>query len=262
MPDNGVATVSDLAVQMNENFPLFREKRVEITEYFNSGVLLLDIEKYARRFSVAEVLREMKQGRLDCPDQDVLNIFFRRSNILPEKYNVFVSIAYALEREVGACIYHYVGDSFSFDMHNPYSRLFFTYFAQTPWCDVEFIGSLGRKSAWAAKSAVLNVANCFAGKKRVIVGARKLEAYLKDMLKLRENEVFIPEEILGDTDLNINYYNECWIFFLNKANYFSVKAQLEAMGLKENVNFAWGNALLDHISNADKPIKDSQVFLM
>ena len=262
LPDSGLAAVSDLAVQMNEDFPLFKDKKVEIAEYFNSGVLLLDIKKYAERFSVTEVLREVKKGRLDCPDQDVLNMYFRGSNILPERYNVFVSLAYALERDVGACIYHYVGDSFSFDMTNPYSKLFFIYFSRTPWCDAEFIGSLGRKAAWAAKSAVLNIANCFAGKKRVVVGARKLEGYLRDLLKLRENEAFIPDDTLVNVELNINYYNECWMFFLNKVDYLSVKTQLETMGLKENVNFVWGNYLLDNIGNADKPIKDSQVFLI
>ena len=89
-----------------------------------------------------------------------------------------------------------------------------------------------------------------------------MEGYLRDLLKLRENEAFIPDDTLVNVELNINYYNECWMFFLNKVDYLSVKTQLETMGLKENVNFVWGNYLLDNIGNADKPIKDSQVFLI
>lgn len=45
-------------------------------DYFNSGVLLLDLEKARRRISMTEVYRRLKQHAYTFSDQDVLNILF------------------------------------------------------------------------------------------------------------------------------------------------------------------------------------------
>ena len=262
IPSSGLAAVSDFVIQLNKFNALIIENKVKSNEYFNSGVLLIDLEKFVKNFSLEDGMRELSNGLYDYPDQDILNIFFRGSNTLPEKYNTFANVAFASGGNVKKYIYHYVSNSIDFDMHNPFSKLFFSYFMKTPWCDVEFVGSLARKSAKVTRENVLDVANGFSGRKRIVIADKAMEEYFSEMLRLKENEEFIAEDILESVDLNINYYNEYYIFFIAKDKYHSIKEQLEGLGLKEKVNFAWGNSLLERVDNSQKPVSDYQVFLM
>lgn len=258
----GLATVSDQVIQLHRQRDIFKNNTVKVDEYFNSGVLLIDIKKYAEKAVLENSLRLLSEEALDYPNQDALNILFRGSNILAERYNTFVDKAFVLERNVDACIYHYVHNSLSFDMNNPFNRLFFSYFTQTAWCDANFIGILAVQPVKATRDEMLKVANAFAGRKRIVISSWEGEEYLRDLLKLKEHEKYIVEDKLGEINLNINYYNDFLLPFMSREKYKSIKSQLEDMGLKEYQNFAWGNYLLGDLPTEDKEVQDIDIFTM
>ncbi|SFH88648.1 Lipopolysaccharide biosynthesis protein, LPS:glycosyltransferase [Selenomonas ruminantium] len=254
---NGLAAVPDKVIQEG-HFSRMVEKGLYPEErYFNSGVLLIDMEKFRQEDQLMERGAEFlkKNELVDYPDQDILNYFMGKDcRLLPDKYNTLVSWEMAQKREnVGECIYHYAGQRYAIDAVNNYHRLFLTYFTKTPWCNADFLGNLARNIHQANRSLMLTYANFIAGMHRIVIGEESEKDKLTKMLMLKEKEKFYTLKDFNKKGLRLEP-NEVIIFFIKQEDYEKVKKNLEACGVMEGVHFWNGNILLYRDGSQDAKI--------
>ena len=113
-------------------------------DYFNAGVLLMDIKKLREDgVNLLALSDKFLQDYPDCKyyDQDALNVIFSgRCKLLPAKYNRFAHEK-CTEKEAKdiKAICHYITDLLNVDEHNMYNQLFWHYFLKTPWCNEFFL---------------------------------------------------------------------------------------------------------------------------
>ena len=137
--------------EVTSKYALCIEGIVKVNDYFNSGVMLINLS----------ILRneqgKIKEGSLFCAkdlkyqrfaDQDILNYCFSTRYLkLPIKFNRFVVFARQnKESALKGKIYHYVGSSnlgwgMSFDLNDPFSKLWIDYFVKTPWFNAETLSN-------------------------------------------------------------------------------------------------------------------------
>ena len=92
------------------------KERLQISEphnYFNSGVLILDCNKW-RKNNVLDSLSQIAYDDADkikCVDQDILNKYFDNNyKILPKKYNYLTTNYYVYEKQSEYIIRHLTGN--------------------------------------------------------------------------------------------------------------------------------------------------------
>lgn len=82
--------------------------RKETPEYYNSGVLLMNLQYMREHNSASQLIEVLKSRRFDYPDQTAMNIVFKdHIKDLPDKFNVFERSDIAYKKEVA--IRHYAG---------------------------------------------------------------------------------------------------------------------------------------------------------
>lgn len=82
----------------------------EKQNYFNSGVLLLDLEKIRLSGMDDQAIDLLKTCKFIFPDQDVLNIVFRNHVFrMPQKYNAIGSAKYDKIYDTDISIRHFAG---------------------------------------------------------------------------------------------------------------------------------------------------------
>ncbi len=126
--------------------------------YFNSGVILMDLEGWRREKVLGKLLDfyQSHDGRLFACDQDTINGTLRgRIRSLPPKYNFFTNYRYFRyptlrklckaygevgrnafrEAKASPVILHYLGDERPWiaGNHNHYRKLYWWYLSHTPW---------------------------------------------------------------------------------------------------------------------------------
>jgi len=103
---------------VNEVVPYHRELKIE--NYFNAGVLLIDVKKWNQNDFTKKCINELKRIAYKLADQDVLNILLKDNRyILPEKFN-----------------YKYNLDSLKKSNHMPPDDVCIIHFLaeSKPWC--------------------------------------------------------------------------------------------------------------------------------
>ena len=125
------------------DFPLIKLGKISAEKYFNSGILLIDLNRWRHlagfwedslRFlcANAEILR--------YSDQDILNVWFSGNyHPLPMRYNLNVYHLRLMRKDYAASsgIYHYAGWCLGLPNGDGYDTLFWEYFIRTPWFGVE-----------------------------------------------------------------------------------------------------------------------------
>ena len=191
--------------EMNRNFRLCADGFVKHENYFNAGVLVMNLNLL--RAEEAAILDgfyfTQKYRHRSYFDQDVLNYCFAsRSLKLPVKFNRFTQ-SFRLEKEsLAKKIYHYAGGSFgvglSLDMSDALNRLWMKYFIRTPWFDEETIGRLyeGFLSAQnKLNKAALNLSASMRGRIRAFMATEdKLDLLLEKFFVHEDEEVFLLKD--------------------------------------------------------------------
>ena len=131
-----------------ENFePLVRQKILKSEDYFNSGVLLLDLERI-RSFEIDGLLERCLKVRASwgtqqkLMDQNALNFIFKENFLkLPPKFNRLVFLARRLgnPKKAGREIIHYASQTFGTKFTDDYDRLWFEYYCRTPFFSSESV---------------------------------------------------------------------------------------------------------------------------
>ncbi|MBR0061845.1 MAG: hypothetical protein IJP68_10250, partial [Selenomonadaceae bacterium] len=130
-----------------KQFLLVADGLVEPEDYFNAGVLLMNL----KILRTEETLQSGIRFAAENPryqfymDQDIFNYCFpTRALHLPKKFNRFVYHATLNNAAIEKNIYHYVPkpQALGLSMNNPFNRLWFSYFIKTPFFDESTIGRL------------------------------------------------------------------------------------------------------------------------
>lgn len=233
---SGLAAVSDIVLR-NCGSEVTKRGLVAREEYFNAGVLLIDLDKFRSVDNIMGKSTDFIARYLpEAPDQDFLNYCFPHSAVLSEKYNCFVWRG----REEGAprqgYIYHYVNHLLGMDMDDSFNRLYFHYFVKTPWCNEEFLGNLAKKVEEVNYEGV-NFANMCAGKKRIVIGSAAGKDVISQKFNLQERDLYIPFEEVEKVRLDFKKSKDVLLIFLPENNYSIMREMLHSYGLVENVNF-------------------------
>ena len=186
----GVVTESANGVNTKNFFLLCSEGRVKPEDYFNAGVLLMNL-KLLR--GMEELIMHGVKFRGENPkhkwlELTVLNYCFAARTLkLPNKFNYFVRLERSGgEKTLGRKIYHYAGGSSrqGLNMSDPCNRLWMNYFMRTPWFDAETLGRL-----FASFQKITDEwKNSFAEITRVMPG--KMRAFFVEPTKIDETKNF------------------------------------------------------------------------
>ena len=180
---------------------------VKIENYFNSGVLLMNLKVFrAEKEKLMQGIRFISEhprysGHLD---QDILNYCFAsRAVKLPADFNHYVLFARSAKESVSKKIYHYVGQkSLKLDMNDSLSRLWMSYFIKTSWFDTDSIGRLYKgvqKIHVELKAAMVRLSALMSGKTRAFFALPQDIEMLKIFFTMRDDE----EVILAETQQSL-----------------------------------------------------------
>lgn len=127
----------------NKVIALVKENVVKPEDYFNSGVMLMNLKVLHKEeeTTLAGIKFISEHPKYIYLDQDVLNYCFSTSYLkLPLKFNRCVMWArFENEWTIDKKIYHYAASRICFimDSRDPFNQLFMKYFIKTPWVDAD-----------------------------------------------------------------------------------------------------------------------------
>ena len=152
--------------------PLIVNGGVRYEDYFNSGVLLMNLNLL--RDEAETLLRGINfvaDNQLGYMDQDALNYLFAKTYLkLPAKFNSFVRENRRLSETVAGKIYHFAGDELKMYSDDPFNRLWLDNFIKTPWFDAQTFERLHanfNKIQVGLLTAMINLSALMSGKTRI-----------------------------------------------------------------------------------------------
>lgn len=257
---------------IDEKLFLFKNSWTDSDTCFNSGVLLMDLDKIRAMGDILlPGLRFLVQHEEECRffDQDILNYFFARDYLhLPWRYNILQHWDRQWgQPELVQGIYHYMGRSLRLNYDEPRDRIFYEAFVKTPWCDAAFIckshavtrdimaGELGK---WLERNR--QAAAAWALRRRVFVGPGTDEEQLREMFALAPEEPYIRLDNALQEGLNLPYElgSHIYVFFLN--NFHKLKQSLDKAGWVEGKDYLDGTALLT--PHSSRLLDEYRIFLV
>ncbi len=116
---------------------IIKNGSVELKEYINSGVLVMNLDKIRQKGNLFELSAEfMASGSSSAlPDQDALNYIFRK-NILQvdPSWNVYTRYHRKECETLSNVVYHYMGENFiNFSNPTEFDKLYMRYRINSPW---------------------------------------------------------------------------------------------------------------------------------
>lgn len=151
LQDKPLAAVPDLGIMSSKRLMTQKHDVLGIDvndEYFNSGVLIIDIDAWRKNSYAQKVIELASAGNLPHHDQDALNkVFYKKWqslplkwNVIPPVYNLFVKVLLnrtfrkiALEAKREMCIMHFAGryKPWEFDKQKTFNNEYYDYLQQT-----------------------------------------------------------------------------------------------------------------------------------
>lgn len=141
--DNIVAAIPELESETKHLLGIKPEE-----EYFNAGVLLIDLKKW-RNANMGKQLTQYLDGnrdRIKYWDQDVLNaVLINKWKILGKEWNYITRYTYP--EKINPVIIHYAGQNkpWTIGFEDPYGHYYFKYLKATPYYGKYLMGKLVRK---------------------------------------------------------------------------------------------------------------------
>lgn len=233
----------------NDQLVLVHEGYVNMEDYFNSGVMVLNL-KHIRDKELENIwqgiLFRSKHPQCILYDQECLNyIFAKRYLKLPPKFNTYPNFAKpARKDEVERILYHYAGKVLELNFNNKYNRLWFSYFEKTPWFNKDALAHLHEgiiQLHVGLKNFASQVTAVMSGKKRAFfVIAQNIEV-MKKTLYIKDDEEIIPAVDQESLQLLINSMKnsgtqKVYFIFVGAA-YEGVRFELTKAGFVEGKDF-------------------------
>ena len=208
--DKPFGAVTDVSYQKDINavaerqksfIPLVKQGFVKPEDYFNSGVLLMNLDFLRGAEETLKSGMKFLSEHSDFPyiDQDILNYCFSTTCLkIPPKFNIYV-INERSEDEptIEEKIYHFAGGFLGLDTNDIFNQLWMKYFLKTLWFDANTIGRL-----WAEFERIrliserrkLKISAIVSGKTRAFFIAPEEIESTKKLFSIRTREIIIPAE--------------------------------------------------------------------
>ena len=199
----GVVTEKANGVNANKNFLLCSEGVVNAADYFNCGVLLMNLNllRKEERTIMHGVKFRGKNPLHKYLEQTALNYCFHdRALKLPKKFNSFIRRERSSDKPaLSEKIYHYAGGTSrpGFDMNDPFNRLWMNCFIKSPWFDEETFERLYKIIQTAnvdQENSPLNIVNTMPGKVRAFFVEPEKISDAKNLFDIKDYEEIIPAE--------------------------------------------------------------------
>ncbi|MBQ4404627.1 MAG: glycosyltransferase family 8 protein [Selenomonadaceae bacterium] len=250
----GVVTEAANGTNSDKAFLLCSEEMVKAEDYFNSGVLLMNLNVLRDE---EETIMQGIKFRGDNPkqkflDQTVLNYCFSTRTLkLPLKFNRFVRNERRDKLSPGKKIYHFVGfaSKIGMEMDDPFNKLWMNSFIKTPFFDEETIGRLQasfQKIHNHSREAALNIATTMQGKARAFFVESENKASTVKFFSIQKHE----EVILAKSARSIKELIEAMktangtaVFFIMTEKFLKKKFPFERLteaGFVEGKDFVKG----------------------
>ena len=238
-----LAAVADLNVKKGYiwTYPV-RDKVIERTKYFNSGVLYMNLENIRKKgdlhMQIIEYLKEHPES--DLPDQDALNVIYKDDTLLiDENWNYFaLSIRHADERELMNKVYHYVGTLCTVNSQTKMDYMYYKTLLNTPW-SYDPYGYLNR-SIYKVEFQIQIFEKLFTR----VSDVKNINIYYGSNVRLIDQvkPLFHTIHVIGDFESikNIMDTNEEYTFTIivdTAADNGKAVENLQSMGLEYNVDF-------------------------
>ena len=257
---NGLAAVSEKALTYDHmvNKAIISEGVVPKDRYFNSGVLLLDMDAYRQYPQLLEdgLSFLAEHPAYNCFDQDILNYYFAKDyRQLDVHYDLF-TVAERLwgRKEVVPAIYHYAGEALDlFNAGDVFNQLFAKYFIKTPWFDGLLYLTSCQQAGALAGHMLGNFWKACRGRRLVFCGDTKILSQAKKYFSPITGDVFL-DIMVDDTTINLNGIlkemteqkaaKPLFVFLIDVPMVQAILPHLEQAGLKESEDFCNGLPLL------------------
>ena len=206
LADKPLAAVPEILIEVNPSLAtagkyLVQNNLVAYEDYFNSGVLLMNVKILRdREDDIKRGLNFIGENMQEILllDQDVLNYLFAKDYVkLPKKFDIFMYQIVKETTQPSSAIYHYIMENPQLNMNDPFNRLWMSYFMKTPWFDVETIGRLYEgfaKIQGGLKSSLINLSAMMSGKTRAFFVAPQDVDTIKAAFSIQKNGDIILAE--------------------------------------------------------------------
>ena len=191
----GVVTESSNGI---EGFSVCRDGVIKTEDYFNSGVLLMNLNLLRNEKETIQqgLIFKSNNPKYRQFDQLIFNYCFStRALQLSIKFNQFVVSAQKKnEYNIGKKIYHYSDHKIKLNMNDPFNRLWMRYFSKTPWFNGEMIGRLYagfEKIHIALKNSMINLSAIMSGKTRAFFVTPDDLEVIKEIFSIQSGEEII-----------------------------------------------------------------------
>lgn len=231
---------------MIQNKYLLKSGKVKVENYFCSGIMILNLEKFDKDFFYKAIQWRTENLQCECFDQDILNNFFSTNYCkLPEKFDSFVGVSKSLDNNViFRKIYHYAGNTaLGFDMKNSHDKLFFSYFVKTPWFNEDTLSNMfeGVRQLYVEQKEFAIVLSAIsAGKERVFFVSADVTDVVKQIFAIKDTEEFIVENEKDSIKILIESMKQSEgkkLAMVMVENFATVKPDLDNAGFIEGQDF-------------------------
>ena len=237
---------------------LINANLIKTENYFNSGVLLINLEYWRQHRDLINEGYKFIQSHPECIffDQDLLNYCFSENYIkLSIDFNRYVDIERLLKRAdiTRRSIYHFLSSSLEVNMSDVLNKLYFEYFVKTPWFNFETLINIFNSfhNMYNEKQGLLMLTTkIMSGRTRAFFVENHNAAVIKNMFNVMENEVMIDAEpVPQSVETLINFMNmspnKTLVFILlSTVNYDIVKNLLIQNNFVETKDFIDGRFFL------------------
>lgn len=158
VPDLGILSSDRMMEQKRKILGVAREDG-----YFNSGVMLIDLEQWREEACSQKLLDLAAKQQLRHHDQDALNMFFKKRwqplplkwNVIPPVFNLYFKLLFnsqyrklALEARRNMAVMHFAGrvKPWNFSEQPSFNKDYYRYLALTPFA-TEAKGNAGEKES-------------------------------------------------------------------------------------------------------------------
>ena len=208
--DSPLAAVPEMigtfGLMLNNKF-IVNSGIVKREEYFNAGVLLIDLNKIN---SSVDLFNDgldflVKNPECDCFDQDILNNFFASSYLkLPLKFDFFVDSGKIKKPDsvIEKNIYHFSDRVLNVNLNDIYNRLYFEYFVKTPWFNIDTLNNIFnsiQKIYNDNKHLLIQMTKLISGRKRAFFTEERNVESLKKACAIKEDEQIILADEMPDS---------------------------------------------------------------
>ena len=268
--ENVLAAVTESAngIDCNFFFPICRDGFVKAEDYFNSGVLVIDVEKFKsaqKQISNAQLFA-VKRAYLYI-DQDVLNYCFAEKTLkLPNKFNRLVFRSRCQNDFVTESrICHFAGDCLTLNGSDDFNKLWLEYFTKSAWCTnifelIDKINGATENFFVDERTSAIKLYAQISGKSRAFfVDAYLCEEIIEGLMIKDDEDIIIANSKQSIKTLLTEMVNCAGkkIFFIAVAFYGELSKILTKAGFVEGADFIDGMALLPNSNDASRAILKS-----